>query len=75
MTRAGAVIAVQTFGDFQNFNPYLHVISTDGCFSGNGIFRVSQCPNLKDFEDLFVTQPKQLQPDYVSSSLFISDPV
>jgi len=38
----GVVIAVQTFGDFQKFNPHLHVISTDGCFSDNGMFRVSQ---------------------------------
>ena len=38
----GAVIAVQTFGDFQKFNSHLHVISTDGCFFGNGMFRVSQ---------------------------------
>ncbi len=28
----GGVIAVQTFGDFQNFNPHLHIIATDGCF-------------------------------------------
>ena len=28
----GAVIAVQTFGDFLNFNPHLHIISTDGSF-------------------------------------------
>jgi hypothetical protein len=27
----GAVIAVQTFGDYQNFNPHLHIIATDGC--------------------------------------------
>jgi hypothetical protein len=41
-TVPGAVIAVQTFGDFQKFNPHLHVISTDGCFSGNEMFRVRQ---------------------------------
>ena len=27
---AGGVVAVQTFGDFQNFNPHLHIIATDG---------------------------------------------
>jgi hypothetical protein len=34
----GAAIAVHTFGDFQQFNPYLHLIATDGCFFGNGAF-------------------------------------
>ncbi len=34
----GAVIAVQTFGDFLNFNPHLHIIATDGCFFGNDGF-------------------------------------
>jgi len=41
----GAVIAVQTFGDFQNFNPHLHIIATDGCFYGNGGFTVGPRPN------------------------------
>jgi hypothetical protein len=26
----GAVIAVQSFGDFQNFHPHLHILATDG---------------------------------------------
>ena len=30
----GAVIAVQTFGDFLGFNPYCHILVTDGCFCG-----------------------------------------
>ena len=34
----GAVISVQTFGDFLNFNPHLHIISTDGCFFNDGSF-------------------------------------
>ena len=29
----GASIAVQTYGDFLNFNPHLHAIVSDGCFS------------------------------------------
>ena len=32
----GAPIAVQAFGDFQNFNPHLYIIATDRCFYGNG---------------------------------------
>jgi hypothetical protein len=35
----GAAITVHTFGDFQRFNPHLHVIATDGCFSDTGAFR------------------------------------
>ena len=37
----GAVIAIQSFGDFLGFNPHLHVLATDGCFYGKGIFRVA----------------------------------
>ena len=34
----GAVIAIQSFGDFLGFNPYLHVLISDGCFHENGRF-------------------------------------
>ena len=50
---AGAVIAVQSFGDFLGFNSHLHVIATDGCFYGNGSFKTCPTPNPKDLEDLF----------------------
>jgi hypothetical protein len=33
-TVPGAVIAIQTFGDFLGFNPHCHILSTDGCFLG-----------------------------------------
>jgi len=49
----GAVIAVQSFGDFQNFNPHLHVLAADGCFYGDGSFMVCTKPEAKDLEDLF----------------------
>lgn len=49
----GGVIAVQTFGDFQNFNPHLHIIATDGCFYGNGLFIRGPHPAAKDLEDVF----------------------
>jgi len=49
----GAAIAVQSFGEFQNFNPHLHAIVTDGCFSDNGVFQVTPGPKPKDVEDLF----------------------
>ena len=38
------VVAVQTFGDFQNFNPHLHIIATDGCFYGQGKFQKANRP-------------------------------
>ncbi|WP_041273409.1 hypothetical protein [Desulforapulum autotrophicum] len=37
-----ASIAVQTYGDFQNFNPHLYAIVSDGCFIDNDSFRISE---------------------------------
>jgi hypothetical protein len=35
----GAVIAIQTFGDFLGFSPHCHVLVTDGCYYGDkGMF-------------------------------------
>ncbi len=45
--KAGAAVAVQSFGDFQNFNPYLHVLATDGCFYKESAFMV--CPPTEAF--------------------------
>jgi len=50
---SGAVIAVQTFGDYLNFNPHLHIISTDGCFDKAGNFMASVMPNADDLEPVF----------------------
>jgi hypothetical protein len=49
----GAAVAVHTFGDFQQFNPDLHLIATDGCFSTGGTFTKSPEPVAKDLEELF----------------------
>jgi hypothetical protein len=49
----GAAIAVHRFGDFQQFNPHLHLIATDGCFYSNDGFMVSPKPEAKDLEDMF----------------------
>jgi ribosomal protein S27E len=50
----GAVIAMQTFGDFLGFNPHCHIILTDGCFYGNkGMFRVAPPLELKKLEAIF----------------------
>jgi hypothetical protein len=35
----GAVIAIQTFGDFLGFNPHCHVLVTDGSFYDTGAFK------------------------------------
>jgi hypothetical protein len=43
----GAVIAIQSFGDFLGFNPHCHILVTDGCFYGNGMFRVAPPLELK----------------------------
>jgi hypothetical protein len=50
----GAVIAVQTFGDFLGFNPHAHILVTDGCFYGNKVmFRVAPPLELKKLEAIF----------------------
>jgi hypothetical protein len=49
----GAIIAIQTFGDFLGFNPHCHVLCTDGAFYGKGMFRVAPRFILKDLEKLF----------------------
>ena len=49
----GAVIAIQSFGDFLGFNPHLHVLGTDGCFYGDGMFRVEPRFDTKPLEEIF----------------------
>ena len=49
----GAVIAIQSFGDFLGFNPHLHILCSDGCFYGEGMFRVAPCIDSKTLEDIF----------------------
>ena len=51
--KPAAVIAVQTFGDFLNFNPHLHIIAADGCFNSDGNFITGQIPNSNDLEKAF----------------------
>jgi hypothetical protein len=49
----GAVIAIQTFGDFLGFNPHCHILCTDGCLIGTGAFRVAPVVVRKEFEEIF----------------------
>ena len=48
-----AAIAVQTFGDFLNFNSHLHIIAADGCFDKDGNFITGLLPNAADLEEAF----------------------
>ena len=50
------MIAIQTFGDFLGFNPHCHIICTDGCFYGNGMFRVARIFDVKRLEKIFQHQ-------------------
>jgi hypothetical protein len=49
----GASIAVQTYGDFQNFNPHLHAIVSDGCFIDDDSFRMAPAFMLENLEEAF----------------------
>jgi len=48
-----ATIAIQTFGDFFGFNPHTHILISDGCFYGEGKFKVAPEFHLKDLEAIF----------------------
>ena len=47
------VIAIQTFGDFINFNPNCHVLCTDGPFYGSGSFKVAAASDTAPLEKIF----------------------
>ena len=49
----GAAIAIQSFGDFLGFNSHLHVLASDVCFYGNGMFRVAPRFEAKQLEEIF----------------------
>lgn len=49
----GAVVAIQTFGDFLGFHPHLHILVSDGCFHENAMFTVSLAIDTKALEQLF----------------------
>jgi len=49
----GAAVAIQSFGDFLGFNPHCHILSTDGCFYGKGMFGVAPSFGTKDLEKIF----------------------
>ena len=50
----GAVVAIQTFGDFPvRFHPHLHILISGGCFHANGMFSVSPTVDTKTLEQIF----------------------
>ena len=49
----GAIIAIQSFGDFLGFNPHLHVLISDGCFYGDDMFMVAPRFDTKHLEEIF----------------------
>jgi hypothetical protein len=49
----GMVVCVQTFGNFANFHPRLHVLVTDGGFAADGTFTVLPKVSLSGMEQLF----------------------
>lgn len=49
----GAIIAIQTFGDMLGFKPHCHILITDGCFYGKGMFRMAPPLELKKLEGIF----------------------
>jgi len=49
----GPTIAIQTFGDLLGFNPHTHVLISDGCFYGEGTFKVAPKLQMKALEALF----------------------
>jgi NAD-dependent SIR2 family protein deacetylase len=52
-TVPGIVIAIQTFGDFLNFNPHLHIMATDGCFKEDGTFIRTASPKAEELTMAF----------------------
>ncbi len=49
----GAVVAIHSFGDFLQFHPHLHVLCSDGCFYGDGMFQVAPPIDTKTLEEIF----------------------
>jgi len=47
------VLAIQTFGDYLNFHPHLHLLVADGLFTPSGLFYCMPRCNLKALEELF----------------------
>ncbi len=50
----GAVVCVQTYGEFLDFHPHLHMLTSWGCFRKDGTFlEVPEVPTAEQLEKLF----------------------
>ena len=49
----GAVIAILSFGDFLGYNPHLHILCSDGCFYGDGMFSFAPHFETNGLEEIF----------------------
>jgi hypothetical protein len=49
----GAVMAIQTFGDYARWNPHIHVLLADGLFQEKGIFYVLPKAGIEPLAELF----------------------
>lgn len=49
----GAVMAIQTFGDYGRWHPHLHAIVADGLFAANGLFHVMPKVDVQPLAELF----------------------
>ena len=49
----GAVMTIQTFGDYAKWHPHIHAIVADGLFRRNGVFYVMPQTSLKPLAELF----------------------
>jgi hypothetical protein len=46
-------MAIQTFGEYLNYHPHLHIIAADGLFAPSGLFYVLPRCDVKHLEELF----------------------
>ena len=49
----GAVMTIQTFGDYARWHPHIHAIVADGLFRRNGVFYVMPRASLNPLAELF----------------------
>lgn len=49
----GAVLAIQTFGDYARWHPHIHAIVADGLFRPSGVFHVMPRTDLRPLAELF----------------------
>jgi hypothetical protein len=52
-TIPGEAVAIQTFGDCLGYNPHLHILVSDGCFHGSGMFSFAPPLDTKPLAMLF----------------------